>query len=40
MLNCMPLMVSMTLDHNRNNFEPGYFQILAASVTGKWMNTV
>lgn len=40
MLNCMPLMVSLSLDHDRNNFEPGYFQILAASVTGKWMNTV
>lgn len=22
-LNCMPLIISMTLDHDRNNFQPG-----------------
>ena len=39
-LNCMPLIVSVTLDHDRNNFSPGYFQVLAGGVTGDWMKTV
>ena len=40
LVNCFPLMVSMSLDHNRNNFQPGHFQTLAVQVCGEWMSIV
>lgn len=39
-VNCFPLMVSMSIDHNRNNFQPGHFQALAVKACGEWMNVV
>ena len=39
-VNCMPLMVSLSLDHNRDNFEPGHFEVLATAAVGPWMNVV
>jgi len=39
-VNCMPLIVSMSLDHDRNHFQPGHFQVLATGVVGHWMKAV
>lgn len=39
-INCFPLMVSLSLDHNRNHFEPGHFEVLATAHVGPWMKTV
>jgi hypothetical protein len=40
LVNCMPLMVSMSIDHNRDNFQPGHFEVLATGAVGPWMNIV
>ena len=39
-INCFPLIVSMSIDHNRNNFHPGHFQTLATFIVGDWMKAV
>ena len=36
-LNMFPLLVALSLDPDRNNFEDGYFSVLAVELAGQWL---